>query len=854
MKQLSPIDCRRSHLFAFFAIALCAVSIPLKAQDCPETDAGLSLAPGFCATVFADGIGHARHLVVAPNGVVYVNTWSGRYYGNDVPHTGGFLVALKDTHASGRADQTERFGETKASGGAGGTGIAIYNDSLYVEINDRIVRYALPATGLIPSGAPKTVVSGLPLDGDHPMHPFAIDADGMLYVDLGSATNACQRKNRELESPGVEPCTELETRGGIWRFDANKLDQRFTASQRYATGIRNAVGIAVDPSGHGVYATQHGRDQLSQNWPKLYTAQQGAKWPSEELLRVEQGDNFGWPECYFDPDQNKLVLAPEYGGDGGHAVGACVDRKPPIAVFPAHWAPNAVLIYDGGDFPGRFKNGAFIAFHGSWNRAPFAQGGYNVVFQSLPSNGSSGSCEIFADGFAGANVSPGGAQHRPAGLAVGPDGALYVSDDQRGRIYRITYVGGPGADSAVGTPCPGTDALRVAGGEGAADTSGDDLGRSVFTGAGACAGCHGAAGQGTPLGPNLTDAQWLWGDGSIESITKSIRDGVAAPKQFRSAMPPMGGAQLTDAQISAVAAYVYSLSHATASKLLPAELSIPGERTFPESLTSTSDGTIFIGSMGANRIMRVLPGMSAAQDWIVLDASAPQHVLGVFADEATRTLWACLNSFDAKGPPAELRAIDIGTGKTKRRYPLPTAGAFCNDIAIDSNATVYATDTSNMEIVRLKKGATALEVWAGGGAFGIKGGVLDGIAILGDRAYVNTLGTGKLFRVAIEQSGAAGVVTELTLSRPIEGPDGMRSIGADVLLVEGGAGRLSRAEFAGDRVELTTVKDGFVDGPTAVTVVDHTAYVLEAQLKAMDQRAGLTPKPFRATAVQLQED
>src|ERR1700734_3009609 len=149
---------------------------------CPENDSGLKLPPGFCATVFADGIGHARHLVVAPNGVVYVNTWSGRYYGNDQPHAGGFLIALQDTTGAGKANVNERFGETVQSGGAGGTGIALYNGSIFAETNDRVVRYPLDPESIVPRDAAVTIVSGLPLGGDHPMHPFIIDAQGAMYV------------------------------------------------------------------------------------------------------------------------------------------------------------------------------------------------------------------------------------------------------------------------------------------------------------------------------------------------------------------------------------------------------------------------------------------------------------------------------------------------------------------------------------------------------------------------------------------------------------------------------------------------------------------------------------------------
>jgi glucose/arabinose dehydrogenase len=132
------------------------------AQTCAGDNAGITLPEGFCATVFADNLGHARHLVVAPNGVVYVNTWSGSYYQYDTPPPGGFLVALKDNDGDGRADVTIRFGDTRQQGSAGGTGIALYNGALYAEVNDRIVRYALPADAIAPTGTPDVIVSGLP--------------------------------------------------------------------------------------------------------------------------------------------------------------------------------------------------------------------------------------------------------------------------------------------------------------------------------------------------------------------------------------------------------------------------------------------------------------------------------------------------------------------------------------------------------------------------------------------------------------------------------------------------------------------------------------------------------------------
>jgi len=555
-----------------------------KSQACPNDDSGLQLPAGFCATVFADGIGHARHMVVGPSGVLYVNTWSGRYYGNDTPHAGGFLVALQDKSGTGKADVTERFGETVQSGGAGGTGIGMYKGSIYAEINDRIARYALSGSSLVPSGSADTIVSGLPLGGDHPMHPFIINAEGLLYVDVATATNSCQLKNRTLKSPGADPCTELETRGGVWLYDANKTNQAFSTAERYATGIRNAEGFAIDSSGR-LFVTQHGRDQLHANWPDRFKPDQEATLPAEELLLLKPKGDYGWPECYYDQFAQKLVLAPEYGGDDGKTIGVCANKIGPVAAFPAHWAPNAMVRYDQKQFPARYREGVFIAFHGSWNRAPYPQGGYNVVFQPLAGDHASGQCEVFADGFAGAVKSPAKAEHRPTGLAVGPDGALYVSDDIRGRIYRIVYHGGSEGGAANVTACPsltapagspvevaaqppegthpdaGVAALPVP--EGATREM-VALGERIYrgqVGGAACTGCHGDSGQGTPLGPDLTGKKWLWSDGSYAGITKTITEGVSQPKQYRSPMPPMGGAQLTPEQVSALAAYVWSISH-----------------------------------------------------------------------------------------------------------------------------------------------------------------------------------------------------------------------------------------------------------------------------------------------------
>jgi glucose/arabinose dehydrogenase/mono/diheme cytochrome c family protein len=550
-----------------------------KKPACASDNGGLTLPAGFCATVFAEGIGHTRHMVVAPNGVVYANTWSGDYYDFDKVHEGGFLVALQDTTGAGKADVIQRFGETQQTGGHGGVGIGMYKGAIYAELNDRIVRYSLPAGALVAKGAGETVVSGLPLGEDHPMHPFIIGPDGSIYIDVATATNSCQPKNRQPKVPGANPCVELETRGGIWRYDANKTNQKFSPAERYATGIRNGEGFAFDSDGR-LFVTQHGRDQLHSNWPDLYQASDEALQPAEELMFLKSAGDYGWPECYFDVVQKKLVLAPEYGGDGGKTVGVCANKLAPAAAFPAHWGPNGATHYDGKQFPARYRDGVFIAFHGSWNRAPYAQGGYNVVFQPMAGEHASGTCEIFADGFAGATKSPEGAVHRPTGLAVAPDGSLYISEDIKGRIYRVVYTGDPAGPAPKATPCPSISApvgnVVAAAAQPPESNTADlpvpdgsspdmiALGDRIYhgqVGGAACTGCHGANATGTSIGPDLTKKKWLWSDGSFAGILKIITNGVPQPKQFRSPMPPMGGAQLSDTQASAVAAYVWALSH-----------------------------------------------------------------------------------------------------------------------------------------------------------------------------------------------------------------------------------------------------------------------------------------------------
>jgi glucose/arabinose dehydrogenase len=558
------------------SLALLASTASAQTAACPDSDAGISLSPGFCASIFADNIGHVRHMSFAPNGVLYVNTWSGRYFRYDTPPAGGFVVAIKDSKGTGKADVVQRFGQSAAEGSAGGSGVAFYNGAVYAEQNDKILRYAIPEGSIVPTDKPEVVVSGLPLTGDHPMHPFVIDAKGNLYMDVGSATNSCQVDNRKTGALGLDPCVEQETRAGTWRYDANKTDQKFSPAERFVTGLRNGEGLSLDADGK-LYATQHGRDQLAQHFPSLYTAAQAAELPSEEVVQEDKGDDFGWPRCYYDGNQEKLVLAPEYGGDGGKKVGVCADKKAPVAAFPGHWAPNDLLVYTGKAIPAAYQGGLFVAFHGSWNRAPLPQGGYNVVFQPMKDGKAAGPYVVFADGFAGAIKEPVRAAYRPGGLAMGPDGAIYIADDQKGRIWRVTYQGSPDAKVAA---APAPKVVAVAASEELPPVSKLPvpvgatreqvvLGEKIFHGQmsdGTCSGCHGSDAKGTAQGPSLVSGNFVQGaggqgDGSYAGITKSITMGVPKPRNFSDAMPPKGGAPLSDADIAAVAAYVWAISH-----------------------------------------------------------------------------------------------------------------------------------------------------------------------------------------------------------------------------------------------------------------------------------------------------
>jgi glucose/arabinose dehydrogenase len=392
-------------------------------------DVQLKMPGGFTAIEITPGIGRVRHLVVNTNGDIYAKMSNA--------NGGKGIMVLKDKNGDGIADETSGFGNY------GGTGIAIKNGYLYASSNTEVFRYKLGANNEVTDpSSPEKIVTGLVNRGQHNSKSITLDDAGNIYVNIGAPSNACQVQDRTKGSPGQDPCPILETAGGIWQFKMNKLNQSYAEGVRYCTGIRNIVGLDWNSQQKQLYAMQHGRDQLHEFFPDLYDEKQSAELPAEEMLLVKKGSNFGWPYCYYDEFQNKKLLNPEYGGDG-KKQGRCAGVDQPIMAFPGHWAPNALLFYTGKQFPEHYRNGAFICFHGSWNRSPENQAGFLVAFVPFKNGKPAGKYEVFADGFSGLAEIKGAAQakHRPMGLAMGPDGSLYISDDVKGTIWKIVYKG-----------------------------------------------------------------------------------------------------------------------------------------------------------------------------------------------------------------------------------------------------------------------------------------------------------------------------------------------------------------------------------------------------------------------------
>lgn len=411
-----------------FAAATLALSLLVAPAFAAEPD-GLRLPPGFHASVVADGLTGMRHLAVRKNGDIYISTRTAR--------AGASLIALR-LDKTGKVVQTERFGDV-----AGGTGIRIFGNSLYATSVTGVYRFDFVGKDLIPVAAPQPVIDGVP-SGGFQNRMIAFDDKGALYVAAGSAGNICTdpKAPKDAKPVGLTPCPGLTNRGGIWRFSASKLGQSFPADgAQVATGIRDMDALDFR-RGDGLYAVMHGRNGTGATWPDLVSAADDDA-VAEEMHRVAPGTNFGWPTTYYDGVRNVRLLAPEYGGDGKRASGAGVFSTPAVA-FPGHSSPLDLVFYNGRQFPASYRGGAFVAFHGGNGEGGEAgRPGYNITF--VPFAGSKpGQWTVFADGFAGAtnaSRSVKNAAYRPVGLAIAPDGSLYVGDSQKGRLWRIIYTG-----------------------------------------------------------------------------------------------------------------------------------------------------------------------------------------------------------------------------------------------------------------------------------------------------------------------------------------------------------------------------------------------------------------------------
>lgn len=408
----------RTLSVAFLALLAAA---PALAQE-PD---GLILPKGFHATVVAEGLGPIRHMALRGRDI-YVST----RHGQNQPSVGIVALRLGPDHKPMQTD--------KIAGLDQGTGIAVYKGYLYTATGTSVVRIPLDDY-LVPKSAPETIVEGLTQTN----HPIAFDGKGGLYVgiDGGGGLNNCPDPNapKGAKPVGLKPCPLLETRGGIWRFDDSKPGQKLADGERFATGVRNSSALAWR-SGDNLYTTWHGRDGTSKGWPELVSQADDDNIP-DEMFRVTKGTDMGWPYTYWDAKRKVRLSAPEYGGDGKTPVTDSKYAKPVAVFFPLRPATLDMTFYNGAQFPARYRGGAFLAMHGGSDPEPVAGGrnGYNVMFVPFSGN-RAGKPEAFAEGFAGPgpkNIKT--APYRPVGVSVGPDGALYVAETVKGKIWRISY-------------------------------------------------------------------------------------------------------------------------------------------------------------------------------------------------------------------------------------------------------------------------------------------------------------------------------------------------------------------------------------------------------------------------------
>ncbi len=563
----------KNILLAFFATIIlthCNTKKELPAAD--AGNGGLFLPDNFEALVVTDSTGSARHLAVTDEGDIYVKFRNAQEKG---------MMAIRVDPQTGKAKIAEHFGGFD-DGGNNGTASRIYNGYLYFTTAGAVYRVKLSPGKLIPENKIETILID---DYKHDKHgyehvakPIAFDDKGHLFVPFGAPGDVCQLMNRIPGAPGEDPCSQLEEHGGIWKFDANKIGQTQKDGSRYATGIRSIVAMAWNHSDNMLYVVAHGRDDLNSRNPTLFTRWQSAVLPSEEFLRVKEGTNAGWPYYYYDQVKGKRVLNPEYGGDGiKTAKGDQYDQ--PIMGFPAHWAPNDLFFYNGNQFPEHYRNGAFIAFHGSTNRAPYPQAGYFIAFVPFEKGNPTGKWEVFADGFAQVDpiVNTSDAKYRPMGIAMGPDGSLYISESEKGKIWRILFKGNKEQFGAA--QLAKMEALKMKSNIRTPSEVEDNLDKGHVAGGERiyrlyCGACHQRNGQGASgRFPSIAESSWVNGDKSklIGAILNGLEGTILINgKQFDGVMPKHNF--LKDEEVANVLTYIRQHFGNKASDILPGEV------------------------------------------------------------------------------------------------------------------------------------------------------------------------------------------------------------------------------------------------------------------------------------------
>ncbi len=519
---------------------------------------GLMLPGGFEAVVVVDSIGGARHIAVNDNGDIYVKLR------NSYPD--GSNVAMRDEDGDGKADIIKKFG-VYSDPSDYGTAMRINNGYLYYSSTGSIYRCKLVPGQLLPDTAVETIFTDDylhdPFGYQHTAKAIGFDDKGMMYVGIGAPSDVCQVFDRIPESPGQDPCPQLAEHAGLWKFDPNKQNQTIKDGKRFATGIRSIVAINWNTEDKHMYILQHGRDDLHRTWPAIYTRRESVLLPAEEFLKLEEGSDAGWPYYYYDQVKGKKLLNPEYGGDGTKEGNGAKYLQPLIG-FPGHFAPNDLLFYTGDQFPARYKNGAFIAFHGSTIRAPYSQGGYIIAFVPFKNGAPSGPWEVFADGIAGMDTirNTTDAIGRPMGLAQGPDGSLYITESEKGKVWRVMFKGDKStfgdADLAAMAKRKTTSAHIKD-----PDEFADNLEKGTAVGGEQvynmyCIACHQGNGKGDGSRfPPLDSSEWVNGD--KKRLIGVLLNGLEKPitingKTFNNPMP--SHAFLSDDQLALVMTYI----------------------------------------------------------------------------------------------------------------------------------------------------------------------------------------------------------------------------------------------------------------------------------------------------------